>query len=218
MLVSGDEATGMESVFDNPERSSTMGYFPFFMDIKGKKGLIVGGGEIAAHKVEKLLPFEASLTVIAPTILRELVENPVLSCIERAFQDEDVEGKMFVIAATDDQCLNAHVAELCRAKNIFINVVDDKKECDFLFPAMVKKGKLTVGVSTEGASPQAAAMLRRQIEQEMPDKIEEILEYLSQLREIARNEIPDAGERARFLKKAAVECMENAQNTPPKND
>lgn len=186
-----------------------MGYFPFFIEIKGKKGLIVGGGKIAAHKVNKLLPFEPSLTVVAPAILKELAENPALLCETRAFKDRDVEGKLFVIAATNDRRLNAHVAEICRAENILVNAVDDKEQCEFLFPALVKKGKLTVGITTEGASPQVAAMLRGQIERGLPDEIEGILEYLSQLRERARREIPDAEERAQFLKEAALLCMEN---------
>ena len=131
-----------------------MEYFPFFMDIEGKKGLVIGGGAVAAHKVEKLLPFAPVLTVVAPVILPELLENPALVCKQRPFRDEDLEGNMFVIAASDDREINIHAAALSREKNILVNVVDDQEACGFLFPALVKEGKLTIGISTQGASPQ----------------------------------------------------------------
>ena len=80
-----------------------MGYFPFFIDIKNQKGLLVGGGKVAVHKVEKLLPFEPILTVIAPKIDEKLLENQKLSCFQREFQDEDIEGAAFVIAASNQE-------------------------------------------------------------------------------------------------------------------
>lgn len=185
-----------------------MGYFPFFVDIEGRNGLIVGGGRIAAHKVEKLLPFSPKLTVTAPEISQELMENPLLDCRKREFADSDLEGKFFVVAASGSRELNRHVAKLCREKNILVNVVDDKEACGFLFPSLVKEGKLTVGISTEGASPQAAASLRSRIAQELPGRMEEILDYLAELREYAKECISDAGARAEFLKEAALLCME----------
>lgn len=193
-----------------------MGYFPFFIDIEGKKGLVVGGGRIAAHKVEKLLPFMPELTVIAPVILRELMDNPALICLKRDFADEDLEGKMFVITASDDVRLNAHVAELCRAKNILVNVVDDKEACGFLFPALVKEGNLAIGISTQGASPQVASDMRSRMAGMLPARMEEILDYLARLREYAREKIPQDEQRSRFLKEAACLCME--KNRPLTED
>lgn len=185
-----------------------MGYFPFFIDIEGKKGLVAGGGRVAARKVEKLLPFNPQITVIAPVILKELKENREVSCLERNFKDEDVEDCMFVIAASDDEALNAHIASLCREKGILVNVVDCKENCSFLFPALVKEGKLTAGISTEGASPQAAARLRSTLAQYTPSRIEETLDFLAQLRETAKEQIPDPAKRATFLKEAADLSME----------
>ncbi len=174
-----------------------MGYFPFFVDIKGKSGLIIGGGRIASHKVEKLLPFEPELTVIAPEIVPELLENPALDCKVRAFRKEDLEGRLFVVAASDDKELNQYAAKLCREKNILVNVVDEREECGFIFPSLVKEGKLTVGISTEGASPRIAADIRSKIAQELPDHMEQILDYLMQLRIQAKGRILEAGKRTR---------------------
>ena len=103
-----------------------MAYFPFFIDIENKKGLIVGGGRIAAHKAEKMKPFGAKIIIIAPDIMEKLKQDPVFLCEERAFVPEDIEGCAFVIAATDDRELNHRISALCQEKGILINVVDDK--------------------------------------------------------------------------------------------
>lgn len=185
-----------------------MGYFPFFIEIAGKKGLVVGGGRIAAHKVEKLLPFQPVLTVTAPEILPELLENTDLICRQRPFREEDLEGQFFVIAASDNRELNTHIAGLCREKGILVNVADQKEDCGFLFPSLVKEGKLTVGISTEGRSPQVAADLRSQVAQAVPSSMEQILDQLSALRVEAKERMEEAGARTAFLKKAALFCMQ----------
>ena len=185
-----------------------MGYFPFFIDIKGKKALIVGGGKVASRKAEKLMSFEPELTVVAPAVSRELAENEKIICKEREFTETDVEGCLFVIAASGDKALNQRVAQLCREKNILVNVADDREACGFLFPALVKEGKLTVGISTEGASPQTAASIRSRTARELPGRMEEILDYLEKLRTYAGERIADSHKRAGFLKEAADLCME----------
>lgn len=188
-----------------------MGYFPFFIDIGKKPGLIVGGGRIAAHKVEKLLPFEPRLTVVAPEILPTLRENPRIVCKERDFMESDVDGMCFVIAASDDERLNARISSLCGERGILVNVADDKEKCGFLFPALVKEGALTVGISTEGASPRTAALLRSEIAAMIPCGMEEILDFLADLRVTAKKCIEDGSRRAAFLKEAALFCMEQGR-------
>ena len=184
-----------------------MGYFPFFIDIRNQKGLIVGGGKVAVHKVEKLLPFEPKLTVIAPEIDERLLENPRVLCLQKDFQEEDIDGATFVIAASNQKSLNAYISNLCQQKGILVNVVDDKEKCGFLFPALIKEGALTVGISTEGASPQVAANIRSEIAAAVPNQIEAILEYLEQLRSLAKAEIKNNELRASFLKGTADFCM-----------
>lgn len=185
-----------------------MSYFPFFIDIQDKEGLVVGGGRIAAHKIEKLRPFGARLTVIAPIIQKDLSEDGSLTCLEREFTDGDIQGKTFVIAASDNRELNAYVGRICREKGILVNVVDDRENCGFLFPALVKEGRLTAGISTGGASPQVAATLRSRMAQELPDRMESILDYLEDIRELAKQNIADGGRRAAFLKETAAYCLE----------
>lgn len=159
-----------------------MSYFPFFIELEGKEGLVIGGGSVALRKVEKLLPYGAKLTVIAPEILPEIKKYSGISCMEIPFTDSALEGKSFVIAACDDARVNHEAARLCRERGILVNVVDDKAECSFLFPALVKRGELSVGISTGGASPSAAVYVKEQIDSLLPEDFGEILDELAALR------------------------------------
>lgn len=188
-----------------------VGYFPFFIDIEGKNGLIAGGGKIAFHKLQKLLPYRAKLRVVAPGISEELEQFALkndICVIKREFQPEDLNDARFVIAASDDREVNAKIGRLCREKGILVNVADDKAACSFIFPALVKAGKLSIGISTEGASPEAAASLRSQIASLIPADMEEILDYLDELRPLAKESIQDRNQRAAFLRDMARMCMD----------
>lgn len=185
-----------------------MGYFPFFIDVEGRNGLIVGGGKVAGRKIRKLLPFGAHLTVVAPVVLPQIKKMPGVLVKEREFRDEDMKDCTFVIAASDDRELNHRISQLCKEQNVLVNVVDDKKTCSFLFPALLKRGSFTAGISTEGVSPQIAASVRSKMEEELPGQMESILGYLKELRENVRQSIPDGSLRGKFLKEAALLCME----------
>ncbi|MDO4620686.1 MAG: bifunctional precorrin-2 dehydrogenase/sirohydrochlorin ferrochelatase [Lachnospiraceae bacterium] len=188
-----------------------MNYFPFFVDVTEQPGLIVGGGRIALHKVQKLAPFHAKLTIVAEEFLPAFAEYEqagVISCIKKKFEDTDVESQLFVIAATDDENLNGRISELCKEKRILVNVVDDQEKCGFLFPSLVKAGDFVAGISTGGASPQIAVTARKRIEEELPSSMEEILEVLAAVRPEAKRRIGASGQRAAFFKEAASLSLE----------
>lgn len=158
-----------------------MAYFPMFVDLEGQKVLIVGGGKVAARKVEKLLPFGCSITVVATKIRQEIRDLGVAAHC-RAFDSADLDGCAMAIAATDEPELNKYVCDLAKQRGIPVNSVDDKDNCSFLFPALVKRGKLTVGVCTSGASPSAAKWVKERAEKSLPENTEAILDYLDALR------------------------------------
>lgn len=194
-----------------------MGHFPFFMEIAGKKGVIVGGGKVAARKVEKLLPFGPALTVVAPRIEAEirmqeklLRQDAAASLFleERAFRMEDLTGADFVIAATDDEELNGRIAAHCEAAHIPVNVVDDREKCTFFFPALVKKGALTVGISTDGQSPLAAAWARREISEALPEWLGDVIDLMGQIRPAVMEQAPDESARKEILERLFLYCME----------
>lgn len=192
-----------------------MGYFPFFIELSDREGLIVGGGSVAARKVEKLLPYGPRLTVVAQAIADEIARQFGLTLIRGPFAPEMLAGKAFVIAATDNRELNHEIAALCAAQQIPVNVVDDPEACTFLFPALVKRGDLSVGISTGGASPSAAVWLKEQIEAALPERFEEILDYLAAIRPEVKSVVPEARRGAVF---ACLfhRCMELKRPLEPK--
>ena len=192
-----------------------MAYFPFFIDIAGSDGLVVGGGTVALRKVEKLLPYAPRLTLIAPDIRPELEEIPGLTILRRAVQPSDPEGRAFVIAAAGDRAVNAQVSRLCRERNIPVNVVDNKQESSFLFPCLIKRGSLSVGISTGGDSPSAAIYWKERFGALIPGEMEEILEYLARERLAIKETVPQLKQREAILKSLFSACMECGRPLTP---
>ena len=192
-----------------------MGWFPFFVQLEGARGLLVGGGRVALRKAEKLLPFGAQLTVVAPCICPPLAALPGLTLCRRAFADSDLSpAPDFVIAATGDRALDRRIAALCRTRRILVNVVDDPAACGFYFPALVQRGRLCIGISTGGASPTAAAWLRQKIEALLPPGFDGILDRLAARREAVKAEGGSEAKRAERLQQAfALELA--AAEAPP---
>ena len=187
-----------------------MAYFPFFVDLEGQRGLIVGGGTVALRKAEKLLPYGPALTVVAPEPVSELVALPV-ELTRREFQPEDLDRADFVIAATDDEEENHRISALCQERRLPVNVVDDKEACSFLVPALVRRGNLSVGVSTGGSSPTAAIWLKEQIEGLLPEQTEEILTWLEAQRPLLKERLPDQRARAACFARLFAACLERGR-------
>ena len=184
-----------------------MAYFPFFVPLEDKKGLIIGGGAVALRKANSLLDYGPALTVTAPCICRELKALP-LSIRERPFRPEDVEGMDFVIAASDDRSVNAEAARLCREKKLPVNVADSPEDSTFLFPSLIRRGDLSVGVSTGGASPTAARWLRQEVEALLPHRTEEILSDLQQRRAWAKEQNLQEKSRSDLLRRLFFASLE----------
>lgn len=185
-----------------------MAYFPFFVELSQKRGLIVGGGTVALRKAEKLLPYGPELTAAAPEFLPELEALPGLTLIRRPFAPAMVEGMYFVIAATGDPQLNHQVAALCQEWNILVNVVDDRDHCSFLFPALVRDGPLSLGVSTSGASPVAAIWLKERINDLLPENFGALLDWLEEVRPLVRQMLPDTGSHKAAFGRLFAACLE----------
>lgn len=184
-----------------------MAYFPFFMEISSQEGLIVGGGTVALRKIEKLLPYGVHLTVAAPEFLPEIEEIHGLTLLRQPYSRDLLENRFFVIAATDDRGLNHMISVQCQELRIPVNVVDDRSLCTFLFPALVKRGELSIGISTGGASPSAAIYLKEQIQSVLPENFDTLLSYLDSLRIEMKKSLPDERQRAEFFRCLCALCL-----------
>lgn len=185
-------------------------YFPFFVEMEGKSALVAGGGTVALGKIEKLLPYGPGVTVVAPEISENIRRIPGLQLFPRPFRPGDLEGKSFVVAATGERAVNRRIAALCRERGLLVNVVDDPSACTFLFPALIKRGELSVGISTGGASPSAAIWLKERIAAVLPDRLEEILAYLGAARPAIKEALPEAA-RARAFPQLFRLCIERGR-------
>ena len=187
-----------------------MAYFPFFIDIKDVNGLIFGGGKHALGKIEKLLPYGPKLHVIASEVwdeIKQIAEEHELFIDFREFQDSDLEPRPdFVIIACDNMEERKRIAALCRERHILVNSVDDVENCDFIFPSLIQRGKLSIGVMTGGASPVIGMDLKKQIMDLIPDNIEEILEQMESIRPEMKAKYSDEKERAKVFR-AIYESM-----------
>lgn len=186
-----------------------MAYFPFMIDIKDKKCLVVGGGLVAYRKVTDLLQFGAIVTVISVEICKEIAELQQVEIIKKAYAPEDLEDKFLVIAATDLEDVNRAISKDCEKRQIFVNAVDLKDACSFIFPAMIKKDNLVVSISTGGNSPAGAVYLKEKVEKCIPEQYEKNLEFLGSIRSKVMENITDINERKKMyyelLKKADAE-------------
>lgn len=184
-----------------------MAYFPFFIDIQDKHCLVVGGGMVALRKVKVLLQFGVYITVVAPVICNELKElegtEGKLILLERKFMTTDISQSFFVVAATNNSVVNEAISVLCKQANTLVNVADSKENSNYLFPSILKRGDMVVGVSTSGNSPDVAKWVRTTLETAIPDYVADLTESLGEYRIVIKERI--ASEEAR--KKAFKELL-----------
>ena len=182
-----------------------MDYLPLFLDIKNKPCLIVGGGVIAERKVSILARAQASITIIAPEITAEIkrkLDDKVVVWQEKTFSVDDLGNGsnkyQIVIAATDDRKVNAEVAQLCRNKNIIVNTADDSKNCDFILPSIIDRSPVQIAVSTGGASPVLARMLRTKLENCTPASYGQLAKLIEDNRIAVKEKFSTIDQRRKF--------------------
>ena len=162
-----------------------MAYFPMFVALQGRRILVVGGGKIAAEKLEKLVDFTKEITVISKEISEEthrLIQEHCLTHYQRPYREGDIDGFDIVIVATDTVDLHKAIYEESRSRRILVNSVDNTDYCDFIFPSYIKRDDLTIAFSTGGASPAFAKAIRRYFEALIPDSVGDFLKQMKSLR------------------------------------
>lgn len=178
-----------------------MNYLPIFMKLSGQRCLVIGGGEVAARKVGALLRAQGSVTVISPELgaeLSALVQDQRVTHIRKTFDPADIDGFNLIISATNRRDVNESVAASARARNIPVNVVDCPELCSFIFPAIVDRSPVVIAVSTGGASPVLARLVRARLETALPAAYGRLANLAESGRLRVKKAIPDATRRRRF--------------------
>jgi precorrin-2 dehydrogenase/sirohydrochlorin ferrochelatase len=169
-------------------------YYPVYIQLQERPCVVIGGGKIAEGKVEGLLTAEAKVTVISPNLslrLHELAEEKQITYLARAYQPGDLLGAFMVICATDQAEINHQVWQEASANRQLVNVVDDTPRCNFIAPSILRKGDLTIAISTSGKAPALAVRLKERFQRELGPEYERFLELAGGLREPLARNIPD---------------------------
>jgi precorrin-2 dehydrogenase/sirohydrochlorin ferrochelatase len=159
--------------------------YPLVLRISGQRCVVVGGGAVAARKVQGLIVSGASVLVVAPEVgpeLAALAEQGTIRLERRAFEPSDLDDAVLIFAATDDRQVNDEVVEATWDRSGIVNVADDPAVCDFTVPAVVRRGDVTLTVSTGGRSPAFARFLREQLQEWLTDARCALLELAAEQR------------------------------------
>ncbi|HZN52886.1 MAG TPA: bifunctional precorrin-2 dehydrogenase/sirohydrochlorin ferrochelatase [Methylomirabilota bacterium] len=173
-------------------------YFPAFLDLRGRRCLVVGGGEIGERKTHALLDCGARVTIVSPSVttrLAALAASGRLVHRARPFRRSDPRGCALAVAATGDPRVDRVVAAAARRWRALVNVVDRPQHCDFIVPAVLRRGELQIAVSTGGRSPAIAREIRRRLERFFGPEYGELISRAGEARNRARAKARTSVER-----------------------
>ena len=182
-----------------------MDYLPIFADLKQRPVLVVGGGEVAARKVELLARAGAEIRIVAQSLSPELEQRRQsggINWLGQAFAPHQLDEVFLVIAATDDAALNAQVYAEADKRRVLANVVDDQPRCSFIFPSIVDRSPLVVAVSSGGKAPVLARMLREKLEALLPASLGTMAQLAGSFRTRVKQQLSSIGARRRFWEKS----------------
>ena len=180
--------------------------FPLFIELENKPCLVLGGGNVALRKVKTLLKYGAGVTVWAKDFLedfKELEAAGSVKCVERTLLfsicDEALDKFTMVICATNDAALNHTVCEMAKQRHIWVNSATDKEDSNFIFPAVVVRGNISVGVSSSSKTPSLTKHVRTKIDALLPAWYADFENRLKELRQMVGQELPTQVMRRDFM-------------------
>ena len=177
----------------------SMPKYPIFLELSGRRVVVIGGGAVAIRKAQSLLAAGARLVVVSKAIndtLTTLCQGTDAELIKARYSKDYIAEAVLVIAATNNSEINKQIYKDCQALEILCNVVDEPELCDFVVPAVVKRGDLQIAICTEGDCPAYAGHLRRKLEQTFTDKHGKFLDELEKLRKRIIKDVPAADRKS----------------------
>jgi len=172
-------------------RNRLASYYPIFLNISGRRCVVVGGGQVALRKVRTLIECGADIEVISPDLcleLRRLAESREVRALNREYQSGDLRGAFVVIAVTDNSDVNRKVAEEAKRNAALVNVVDDAENSDFIIPSYLRRGDVTVAISTAGKSPALARKIRTRLEKDLGNEYASLTNLIGEVRAEAKRQ------------------------------
>ena len=161
-----------------------MAFFPIFINLSDCRVLIAGGGDVAFRKAWQLREYTAEITVVAPDFVSDFEKlRGDITLRKKVFAFEDLDNCGMVIAATDDYALNTEISRKCRESGILVNAADSPENCDFYFPALVRRDDLVIGISSSGTAPGVAAAVRRILDTRISGHAGRLLSEIGAVRE-----------------------------------
>jgi precorrin-2 dehydrogenase/sirohydrochlorin ferrochelatase len=188
-----------------------MGYYPIFLNLRGRCCVVVGGGKVAERKVRTLLRAQASVRVLSPELTPRLVQwvaNKKISVARHGYRKGDLGQPLLVFAATNDPAVQQAVREDAHTLGALVNVADDREHSTFLVPASFAQGDLQVAISTSGASPALARHLRQRLQALLGREYKAHLSFLREARREVLSSVPKQKERARVFRKLVANLDE----------
>ena len=167
--------------------TARMRYYPIFVNLEKKDCLVVGAGEVGKRKIQSLVDAGAGSVTIIDTRPAAPELEPVtalrnVAFFWREFEDADLDGKFLVIACTSSEEVNWRISNLCADRGILCNIVDQPEKCSFIVPATVKRGDLTVAISTAGRSPAMAKRIRKELQESFGEEYASVLSIMGRIR------------------------------------
>lgn len=162
-----------------------MKYYPVNLDMTNKRCVVVGGGDVAERKVERLLECGAQVTVVSKSltpVLKARKKTGQMDHIDRDYEDQALDGAFMVIGATDRNDVNERISKDAMARGLLVNIVDDPDRCNFILPSLVQQGDLSIAISTGGKSPALAKKLRKELEKQYGPEYQTLLVIMGILR------------------------------------
>jgi siroheme synthase-like protein len=185
-------------------------YFPAFLDLRGRRCLVVGGGVVAERKVHGLLECGAHVTVVSPALVSGLAGLAAVGRFEhraRRFRKVDVRRCVLVIAATGVEAIDDAVAEAARRHGALVNAVDRPARCDFIYGSVLRRGQLQIAVSTGGRAPALAREIRRRLEPVIGVEYAALVERVGRARRVARAAAPTTAARLAAGKRVVAAAL-----------
>ena len=190
---------GSSQISRLPDKS----YYPVFLDIKDRLCIVFGGGEVAERKVLMLLKFGAAIRVISPVTTKKLLRletSGKITILRRGYNYGDMKDAVLVFAATDNREINSSIKKEGIERGIPVNVVDDPELCSFIVPSIVKKGPITIAISTSGVLPLFSKKLRKEIENLITEDYLRYVRLVGRFRKILIEEVNDPVVRKEVMK------------------